>query len=332
MLNARINAPVVSLDLVNDSAIASTEVPLFTFNGAAFGTGASATATSRTIAVTAANFGAGTWTLNYREYGVSASLISAAGIGGWEDLIEFWNANLTQNSQGIFWAIQGSPSTSADIYAAPTRYQLLSAVDAFGVTIMFSNSSTGYIGGTSARVTMNTPLTYNAVVSEFTQQPYLLTTMYVSANTYSQAQNEYKLNNINQSGLSLEIPQFPLLDAMPVQNVASENPVFLETNATSFLSYTLEPSGSVTLVVSYFHISQFDLAQLASSKKYVDLVEKIEASGDKMLIEHIHKMLGRFDTPVTKMQVQQEQEAKKPVLKFHPPLMQVVVDSVRKTA
>jgi len=253
----------IPLVLTNSSALASSTINLFSLGNLTSGTNSGATASGQQISILNTDFTGVNWRFFYNG-GLIFSITAPLNI---DILITSLNTQFKENGQGIFWK-EVDPIGDWILKTASSVFIFLVATRTALPTKTFTSFTGAFISGTSIEVSMGANVTYNEVSVELNSQPYIITTVYVYCPTQSQLAKPFIINKIDRNGTSSVRPFKPQLSPDQEQNVQMEIPIYMTTSNQNQLQYTLEASGTATMIVQYQNIGLVDALQLIQSGEF----------------------------------------------------------------
>jgi hypothetical protein len=137
-------------------------------------------------------------------------------------------------------------------------------------------------------------VSYNAICTDLTTQPYLLTSMYVASTDQTQSVQPLTVNITEASGVSRTKPITPVVDPNQSQNVQMAIPIYMPTSAMNELQYTVLAGESATIVVRYENIPLFDALQLMASGEFQKEMELLRTQ-DQKEFERIMETVKGYD-------------------------------------
>ncbi len=265
MLDTKTAKKEIVLTLTNNSTTENTVVNLFSFGSASTSTGG-ASAIGQSIGINTNDFPTATdWTIRYYNFGsttvINQTIIDPTDI---DDLISKLNAIFTQNGQGVFW-YESDPIFTYSLRTATSLYDFISIIPAPKPERFFADSTTNYISGTSAEVSVGYGVSYNALCTDLTTQPYLLTTMYASSTSQDQSTQSLLTSIYDANGVLKSKPFHPIVDPNQSQNVQMAVPIYMPTSAFNELQYTVLAGETVKLVIRYENADLFNALEMIQS-------------------------------------------------------------------
>jgi hypothetical protein len=266
----------IVLTLTNTSAYNSSTVSLFSFptDLDSASTVGGATASGQETAVKNSNFAGGTWRFFYN----GGSDFFNAGV---QTSIDTLLTTLNDEFGNIFWK-EADPINNWMLRVASLEYIFTQITVTALPTKVFTSLGSNYISGSSVAATLGySNVTYDSITSELTNQPYLITTVYISTSNLTQAQNPFSVNRLDQNGVAETRPVQPLISPDQSQNINIAIPIYQVTSALNQVQYTLEASASVLMVVRYENIDLFDAGKLMESDKFKKEMALLKAQDEE---------------------------------------------------
>lgn len=262
MLDTRTAKKEIVLTLTNNSTTENTVVNLLSFGSSSTSTGG-ASAFLQSVGIDTGDFaGASDWSLLYYKTSAPSNLINQAITDPTDidDLISKLNA-LFGN---IFW-YESDPIFTYSLRVADSRYNFFSVRPTPLPSKVFTTGTTSFISGTSAEVSVGYGVSYNALCTDLTTQPYLLTTMYASSTNQDQSTQSLLTSIYDANGVLKSKPFHPIVDPNQSQNVQMAVPIYMPTSAFNELQYTILAGETVKLVVRYENADLFNALEMIQS-------------------------------------------------------------------
>lgn len=240
----------IVLTLTNNSSTTDASIDLFSF-----GSNSSSPSTSlQYVGVNTADF-VGTSNWLFRYYPLGSSTLTSTTITDptdIDDLITKLNASFGD----IFWYEADSITHDFNLKVASIQYDFDSyRPTALSPFVFFTTGTQTFINNSTVQVQMGYNVSYNSVCTDLTNQPYFISTIYVSSSSQSQTTQQLLSTITEASGVSKQKPITPIVDPNQSQNVQMTIPIYMPTSAMNTLTYTVLAGQSVIVVVRYIKIS-----------------------------------------------------------------------------
>lgn len=272
---------------------------------------------------------AGTITLTYNT-SLTVGSLNPSSI---DDMINDFNATLTENGRGILWYTYDVFTTNYTVYGASNLYDLVDMADAVD-TFTFSESSASYISGTKSTVTIGVNgITYDELISDLNSQPYVLTTVYVKTNTATQLSRQLQMNYLQPNGTANIALAQPILSPDISQFVNKEVPLYFNTSALNDIQYVLEADQSVRFIFTYIHADLFDaLSEIQKDNfgQYIESIREVDKDNANRIEETLYQQAWD-QTNISNLErklLAPEIEEPQPEYSWHVPLIYVVKDKM----
>lgn len=278
MLDIRTAKKEIVLTLTNNSTSEDSTVSLFSLGSTSSSSG-SPTAFGQSIGVNNSDFtGSSNWTIRYYLFGeltiTNQTITDPTSI---TDLVDKLN---TIFGDGVFWYTT-DPTFNHSLRCATSLYNFYSIIPTPRPERTFTTSTTEYISGTSVQVSVGYGVSYNAICTDLTTQPYLLTSMYVTSSSQSQTTQQLTTSVKDANGVASTKPIQPLTDPNQSQNVQMAIPIYMPTSAMNELQYTMLAGESATIVVRYENIDLFNALELINSGEFQNEMNNLRLQDQK---------------------------------------------------
>lgn len=279
MLDTRTAKKEIVLTLTNNSTSEDSTVSLFSLGSTSSSTG-SPTAFGQSIGINSTDFPTtNSWIIRFYAFGETTltndKITDPTDI---DDLITKLNATF---GAGVFWYEAGTGGFTYTLLCATSLYTFYSIIPTPKPERTFTTSTTEYISATSVQVSVGYGVSYNAICTDLTTQPYLLTSMYVSSTSQSQTTQQLTTSIIGANGVARSKPIQPVTDPNQSQNVQMAIPIFMPTSAMNELQYTLLAGQSATVIVRYENVELFDALELINSGEFQREMDNLRAQDQK---------------------------------------------------
>lgn len=274
MLDTRTAKKEIVLTLTNNSTTENTVVNLLSFGSSSTSTGG-ASAFLQSVGIDTGDFaGSSDWSLRYYKTSAPSSLINQAITDPTDidDLISKLNAFFGD----IFW-YESDPVFTYSLRVASSIYNFFSIRPTPLPSKVFATGTTVFISDTFAQVSVGYGVSYNALCTDLTTQPYLLTTMYASSTSQDQSTQSLLTSIYDANGVLKSKPFHPIVDPNQSQNVQMAVPIYMPTSSFNELQYTILAGQTVKLVIRYENADLFNALEMIQSgtfQKEMDLVRQ----------------------------------------------------------
>lgn len=232
--------------------------------------------------------GASNWSITYIPLGGASTNYTITDPTGIDDLITKLNA---QFGSGTFW-YESDPVFTYSLKAGNVQYSFVRITPTPKPFRNFSTSTTQTVlSGTSVQVTVGyAGVTYNAICTDLSSQPYILTSMYLYSSNINQIDNEITISLLDPNGVARVRPVQPIIDPNQSQNVQGAIPLYMRPSALNNMSFTIEANTTVKAVIRYENIGLFNALELLESGEFMVEMEKlrqIDAIEYKRIMEYL---------------------------------------------
>lgn len=277
MIDTRTAKREIVLTLTNNSTTENSTVSLFSF-GASSTSSSSSTSVMQSVGINSAEFtGSSNWGIRWYNFGsTTLQTYSIPDPTDIDDLI----TKLTTQFGDIFW-YESDPVFTYSLRVASSLYDFVTLTPAPSAPRVFTDSTNLFISGTTVQVSVGYGVSYNAICTDLTTQPYLLTSMYVASSSQSQTTQQLVTSIKDATGVARTKPIQPVTDPNQSQNVQMAIPIYMPMSAMNELQYTMLAGQTATVVVRYENIDLFDALQLINSGEFQKEMENLRAQDEK---------------------------------------------------
>lgn len=318
----------IVLTLTNNSSTNNSTVSLFSFGSNSTSGVISSTSVLQSVGIDSSEFtGTSNWLIRYYLPPNTTTLNNfiITDPTDIDDLISKLNAEFGD----IFWYESDPVFTYSLRVADSSRFDFFSIVPSPSPARLFTDGTQSFISGTTVQVSVGYNVSYRAICTDFTTQPYFITSMYVASSSQSQTTQQLIASIVDATGAARTKPIQPVTDPNQSQNVQMAIPVYMPTSAMNELQYTMLAGATATVIVRYEHIDLFDGLKLIDSGQFQNEMSLLRAQDQKeferiMEVVKGFKVVAEEQNPNMWSEPRVKNPENQPVITFAVPLIYVI--------